>query len=396
MITTLVLKAIRACNLRCPYCYYINEKTEDYGSAMSIETAKHLYSAFSSYLSPSNTRAILIWHGGEPLVLGRNRFQALLDAQNEFFAPGTVMNCLQTNGVLIDDDWVDFIERNELQVGLSLDGPAAVHDRLRPSVSGEPTHEAVIRAMNLLGARGIPFGVLAVADPGADGAAVVRHFREIGVASCDLLIPMTNHALQRRLPVLDGSSSRIDMGGLTRYLVGAFREWIGADDPSVRIRLFEAMIFNALGISQTCTNAGVSDKVFAQVAVVETNGDLCMDTEFGEIERNGFGQEYRLGLNVVDDGLTFEKAERVLGERIASRGLGRLPDECQRCPVRSVCRGSHPGSRFDDGDGSFNHRSAHCAAMYELSAEVVGYLCRNGYDSQLFDPVLRELQTTNQ
>lgn len=391
MISTLVIKSIRACNLRCPYCYYINKKTEHYGSILSVDCARRLYAALAPYLKRESLGATLIWHGGEPLLLGRRRFQALLNAQHDYFAPGTVMNCLQTNGVLVDDAWADFFERNDLHVGISLDGPAELHDRLRPKTRGAGSYAEVVRAMQLLDRRQIPFGVIAVASPGADGKAVVRHFRELGITDCDLLIPMTNHALQRG-DTGKGGETAVDVAGLSRYLADAFHEWIEADDPSMRVRLFQAMIGNALGIRQTCANAGASAETLSRMAVIETNGDICMDTEFGEIERHGLGPQYRLGMNVCDEGFSFDRAEAALMERIRSRRLGALPDECQLCSVRSVCRGSHPGSRFDDCDGSFNHRSAYCEAMYELSAEVVDYLYRHGFGPSLIDPELRNLR----
>ena len=319
-------------------------------------------------------------------MLGRKRFQALLDAQTEYFARGAVVNCVQTNGVLINDAWADFFERNDIRVGISLDGPADVQDRYRPRVKGRGTHSEVIRAMDLLISRGISFGVIAVANPAADGAAVIRHFRELGIVSCDLLLPITNHALQRR------ADSAVNISGLKRYLSESFCEWIGGDEPRPKIRLFEAMLLNALGVHRPFANAGASEEGLSRVAVVETNGELCMDVEFGEIERHGLGAEYRLGLNVNDEGFNFERAEEALSARIKSRGLAGLSDDCRCCPARTVCRGSHPGSRYDDCDGSYNHRSAHCEAMYELSTEILHHLYQYGYGPHLLDPELRELR----
>jgi radical SAM protein with 4Fe4S-binding SPASM domain len=116
-----------------------------------------------------------------------------------------------------------------------------------------------------------------------------------------------------------------------------------------------------------------------------------MDVEFGDIERHGLGAEYRLGLNVNDDGFSFGGAHEALVDRIRSRRLAALPDDCAQCPVRSVCRGAHPGSRFDDRDGSFNHASASCEAMYELSTSILHHLYQHGYGPHLADPALREL-----
>jgi radical SAM protein with 4Fe4S-binding SPASM domain len=152
------------------------------------------------------------------------------------------------------------------------------------------------------------------------------------------------------------------------------------------------MILNALGVHRPFANAGGSQETLSAVAVVETDGELCMDVEFGEIDRHGVGAEYRLGLNVNDDQFSFERAQEALSARIKSDGLAALPDECQCCPARSLCRGSHPGSRYDDVDRSFNHRSVYCEAMYDLSTELLHHLYQYGYGPHLVDPVLRELR----
>ena len=383
MISTLVIKAIRACNLRCPYCYYINDQTPHYGLVISAECIERLYESYAAYADGRLEAVNLIWHGGEPLMLGRRRFQHFLDLQRQYFRETTVLNRLQSNGIMIDDAWADFFEANSIDVGISLDGPPEVHDRMRVNAKGEGSFAEVSRAIRLLQERGRPAGVLAVATADADGAAVLDCFTALGVEACDLLIPMTNHGIQRR-------GKPIDMAEVGTQLRAAFRKWITDDDPSLRIRLFEALFMNALGGRQNCANAGARAEDNCQYVVVETTGDICMDTEFAEIDRFGLGKEYYTGLSVLDPDLSFAQAEAVVRERFLSRGLDRLPDECQRCPVRSVCRASHPASRFDDRDGSYNHRSAYCEAMYPLCHDVVDYLAANGYRDVLFDPVLRE------
>lgn len=383
MISTLVIKATRACNLRCPYCYYINEQTEAYGTMISDRLVERLYATYAEYAAGKGETLSLIWHGGEPLLLGRRRFQRILDAQATYFGEVEVQNMVQTNGTTIDDDWASFFLDNNVGVGISIDGVRDTHNAMRVDSHGEGTFDRILESIELLHRRGISVGVLCVAGPEIDGVAFLKLLRDIGVKGCDFLIPMTNHAIQRQ------PNQRVDMERVGEVLRAAFQHWTTDDDPEIHIRLFESLILNALGLKSVCSNAGAGAEQLGTVAVIETNGDVCMDVEFGEIDRLANGDEYRLGANILDDDFSFLTAETILRDRVAKKQLADIPSQCMGCPAQTICRGSHPGSRYDDLDGSFQHSSAYCDAMLGLSLDVVEYLDRSGLRPSLVDPRLR-------
>lgn len=384
MIQLVVIKAIRACNLRCPYCYYINEDTPRYGLIVSERTLEKLYEQVARYVG-QRTGFAFIWHGGEPLMLGRKRLQAFLDLQRRFFSKDQVRNLLQTNGVLLDQAWVDFFKENEVGVGLSLDGTQRTHDRTRITRTGRGSYHDVIRALELCRRNGMSVGVLAVASGDADGYETLAHFQELGVEACDFLMPMTNNALQARGagPEYDRFT---DFQRVGAFLRGAFRRWVEQPEPFISVRFFESLIQNAFGISNDYLDAGPT--TLAENLVLETDGDVCLDTDFWHVDRYGLGAQYRLTMNVHDRDFSLARVEAALEAVVAERGLARLPGACQACQVRSICHASHPASRFDS-DGSFDHRSAYCEAMYALSDEILAYLVQRGYADRLFDPDLR-------
>lgn len=386
MISTLVIKAVRACNLRCPYCYYINEDTQAYGSLLTEALVRRLYERYAAYARGSGETVNLIWHGGEPLLLGRRRFERILDLQTEYFQT-PVRNMIQTNGVGINQAWIDLFLEYNVGVGISLDGLRDTHDKSRFDSHGRGTFDRIIEAIQLCHSNGIGVGVLCVATPEIDGEGFVELMIDLGVRGCDFLVPITNHALQR------SQEHGVKMSGVSSVLCNAFRHWVQKNNPDLRIRLFESLLLNALGIKSVCANSGAKAEQLATVAVVETNGDVCMDVEFGEIDRHGIGEEYRLGANLLDENFSFSAAEELLVERIQERGLAGIPRECEPCPARSLCRGSHPGSRYDDRDRSFQHRSAYCDAMLDLSMEVVSYLHRSGLSDSLVDRRLQRVVT---
>ena len=380
MVHTLVVKVLRACNLRCDYCYYINEDTPHYGMEMSDEVLDQLYASFAQYLKREDERGTIIWHGGEPLMLGRERFTELLDRQQHYFAPGTIRNHLQTNGLLVDDDWIDFFLKHDVKVGLSLDGTRETHDRHRVTKGGHGSYDLAVRAIRRLRRRGVEVGVLSVMGSTDDGRGTLEHLRdELGVRGVDFLFPISNHALARR--------ESLDTDQLSRFLRSAFEAWTEAPQASFSVRLFRALILNALGFSHNYFASGATR--LGDVVVVETDGAICLDTDFSQIDRFGMGEEYRAGLHLLEDDFSFDQVEQALAARIEEKNLDELPDACQQCQMRSVCRAAHPASRYDDRDGSFDHHSVYCEALYDLCEDIVDYLVEHGYEEHFVDPDLR-------
>ncbi|CAN5750159.1 anaerobic sulfatase-maturation protein [soil metagenome] len=380
MVHSVILKSIRACNLRCTYCYYINEDTPEYGLTMSDACLERVYASYAEYLHDNGARGSLVWHGGEPLMLGRPRLQRLLDLQRRFFAPGSIENHLQTNGLLITDEWIDFFKRNDVKVGLSLDGTKEVHDRFRVTKGGKGSYDLVIRAIERLRGHGIEVGVLTVMGSTPDGRRELMHLRdELRIRGADFLFPISSHALARRSP--------LDQKILSEFLLSAFQTWTEADDSLFTVRLFRALIKNAMGMPHNYFASGAAS--LGAAVIVETDGKVCMDTDFSEIDRYDLGSEYRFDFSVMDEDFTFAKVDRALHARIEERQLDRIPADCQSCRMRSVCRGAHPASRYDDRDHSFDHRSVYCEAMYDISDAVVEYLVRSGHGEDLADADLQ-------
>jgi uncharacterized protein len=120
------------CNLRCRYCFYL-EKESLYGSGeswrMSEETLE-LYIRQYIEATPAAAQEInLTFQGGEPTLMGLDFFRRAVELQRQYMPPGKrIRNSFQTNGLLLDDAWCDFLRENQFLVGLSIDGPDELHD----------------------------------------------------------------------------------------------------------------------------------------------------------------------------------------------------------------------------------------------------------------------------
>jgi uncharacterized protein len=129
---------------------------------MSVETLDRALSLVFAH--PSLESSIdLAWHGGEPLAMPLAWYEAATTVVERRRPAGVELrHRFQTNGLLLDREWARFFARTRARVGLSIDGPAALHDANRRTRAGTGTHDAAMSAMRLLQDEQIPFHVITV------------------------------------------------------------------------------------------------------------------------------------------------------------------------------------------------------------------------------------------
>ncbi len=155
----LILQPTPFCNIDCDYCYLPNR---DSTARMSMETVRLAAQRLvdDGLVGESLT---VVWHAGEPLVLPPDYYEQTITTIAQIVGSGCeVSHSIQTNGMLINDAWCDLFVRHRIRVGVSIDGPEDLHDRHRKTRSGKGTHAAVVRGMELLRRRVIPFHVITV------------------------------------------------------------------------------------------------------------------------------------------------------------------------------------------------------------------------------------------
>jgi len=146
-----IVKVTRLCNLRCTYCH---DWREGPGQVMTFPVQARLFAALMG--DPGHGTIDIVWHGGESTMIGRRQVLRMLYLQRVFARPGqTLKNRLQTNGTRLDDAWVRLLGRYDFGVGLSLDGPAEIHDRSRVDAAGGPTFAAAARGLRLVREAGL-------------------------------------------------------------------------------------------------------------------------------------------------------------------------------------------------------------------------------------------------
>ncbi len=322
------------CNLRCAYCYYLGKESLFPADRPRRMADDLLEQYISQRLQTSPGPAIHFeWHGGEPTILGLDYFRRIVELQRKHVGPGhTVTNGLQTNGVLLTEQWADFLADERFSVGLSLDGPRGLHDIFRRDAVGGPTHTDVLRAFHLLSQRRVHCDVLCVVHAKNVQAPtlVYRFFRELGVKHLQFL-PLVE--LQRDTP--SGVSSRTaPPEALGEFLCIVFDAWIERDLGRIVVQFFDEALRPAMGLPHALC---IFRETCGDVAVLEHDGSFYACDHFVDAS-------HRIG----------SLRERPLCELMAApemlefgeRKRDALPNYCRQCDVLEWCNGGCPKDRF--------------------------------------------------
>jgi uncharacterized protein len=281
------------------------------------------------------------WQGGEPTLMGLDFFRQVVASQREFGRSGQVCgNGLQTNGVLINEEWADFLLEYRFLVGLSLDGPEDVHNRFRSTTDGRGSWSRAVRARDILLNRGVAVNALVVVnDESVRRAREIYGFHKEGGLEHMQFIPCVEPDPARRGRL---SPVSVTSDAYGRFLCELFDLWT-ADfrngEPTTFVRWFDDVFYTYVGLpAPECAllpECGV-------YLTVEHNGDVFPCDFFVEPDN-------RLG-NVMNDRLTDllnGRSQRKFGAQKSGR-----PPECGDCRWLRNCWAGCPKDRRALGDPS--------------------------------------------
>jgi uncharacterized protein len=355
---TFIVKIAARCNLNCTYCYVYNLGDTTFRlrpGVMSRQVAQAALKRIIGYATRHDmSKLALVLHGGEPLLVGKVWMTWFLEEANRLTPPGLRMTfSLQTNGTLLDRDWLSLLARHRVSLGISIDGPSDWHDRHRIDFRGRGSYALVRRGLERVleaGSAAPRWGVLTVANPAYSGVAIYKHLLEIGVRNMDFLWPDFHHDMLPPWPA----------GSLTQYYNEIFDAWYQAGDSKVSIRWFETVIEMLLGAQSRIDALGPHP--LAEV-VVETDGSL----EPLDVLRTCGNGMTRLGLNVLANDIEDLRATELF--QLCLRNQNLLPEECHHCPVYSVCGGGYLPHRWGNSRG-FRNPSVHSAELRSVIMHV--------------------------
>ncbi len=368
------------CNLDCTYCFFLSKEALYPGSKFRMTDETHEQYIRQLLESHRTDRVTVAWQGGEPSLMGLDFYRDTMKLVEKYRRPGQVIeHTLQTNGTKLDEEWATFFAEHGFLIGLSMDGPADIHDAQRVDKGGAGTHAKVMRAARLLQDAGAEFNILCTVHSlnGDRGKEVYRFFRDEVGAGFMQFIPIIERATPELLEVAEagwGDSNKArplyeQKGDLVtsrsigpeqygRFLIDIFEEWVRRDVGSVYVQMFDVTLSNFVGgppglciHSETCGRG----------PALEHNGDLYTCDHFVE-------PKYKLG-NINETHMV----ELVGSPQMYMFGQDKrdtLPRACRECDVRFACHGGCPKDRFRNdpyGEPGLNYL---CAGFKDFFGHV--------------------------
>ena len=330
------------CNLNCTYCYYL-DKAGIYGKEpkMSLDI---LEKCIKEYLEINDSEEITFdWHGGEPLILGLEYFEKIVEFQNKYKGRKKIFNTIQTNATLMNADFASFFRDNNFLVGVSIDGPQYIHDKYRKDKGDFPTFNKVMRGVELLHRYGVEFNTLTTINKASEGKGleVYDFLKRIGSHYMQFMpvVEYINNETNRITSPDDGNSKlapwSVEPVKYGEFMCEIFDYWVENDVGEYFVNLFDSTLANYCGMNPgTC----VYSETCGANAVVEHNGDIYPCDHF-------VYSSYKLG-NISEMSLS----DIVSSNKMAEFGINKrniLPHECFKCRYYFACHGECPKHRFD-------------------------------------------------
>lgn len=359
--STFLFKTASRCNLNCTYCYVYNRGDSSWRTRPKTMRADVFRTACVRIRDHIQEHGIespsLIFHGGEPLLVGVRRFRQYLNIIDEVFTvSGRPSLGLQTNGVLIasdaGDEWLDLFEEYEIPIGLSLDGVTETTNRQRIDHNGRSSLQTVLSAINRIRQRPQLWerlGLLKVIDPYESPVAVAERIRSLGVRRCDFIQPL----LHWNSPFVDDHAEyQACFANYWKRLASWW--WEQSGDDFLEIRTFVVWGSHFLGVHQGLDAWGGGA---SHILVIETDGCYELTDSF-KVLGEGFTS---LGQSVIGTCISdLFKLDKLKWIWTQSQ---QLPTQCSMCRFRAVCGGGYLPTRFNGTD--FSMPSYHCAGILE-------------------------------
>ena len=359
------------CNLDCHYCYYL-DKAEIYKGRQPRMSEDMLEALTRQYIESNDVPEVTFnWHGGEPLVMGLDFYRKAVELQSKYAGEKIIHNTLQTNGTLITPEWADFFRENDFLIGISIDGPADIHDKFRRDKGGQPTFDKVMHAVSLLRQRGVQFNTMTTVNKASEGrgAEVYRFLKSIGSRYMQFM-PVVEHVMypvdsqgrvqKKARPYIVSPDTpgaylarwSVSSSGFGKFMCDIFDEWWKGDVGRYFVNLFDATLAGYCGVQPgSCAYAATCGGNL----VVEHNGDVYPCDHF-------VYPEYFSG-NIETEHLR-QIASSDMQHRFGLNKRNALPSKCIACKYGHLCHGECPKHRFSKTDSGDTGLSALCSGYY--------------------------------
>ena len=337
------------CNIACTYCY-VQTKSKD---RMSVTLAKRIVDELLAH-NNSDEPTRLIWHGGEPMLAGLPFYREITDYIGTTYPEHNVIHCIQTNGTLLDDEWVDFFLERDFKVGVSMDGWKELHDACRMTASGQGTFRRIFDNIQRARGRGLVIGILAVVT-----RHTIGHERELFDFFVGHKLDFGFHPITSLTPWMDNELS-ITSDEFADVSTTLFD--LGFYQPEPRVTNVAPSHHYALAVMMGCSSGlCVLSKACADEYIsVEPSGRVHICDRFSG------NTELSLG------NLSTQSFSEILESPVRQQFLMRweqLIEQCGACQWAAICYGGCPHEAYA-ASGSIYAADPNCKAYKRIFQHV--------------------------
>lgn len=343
------------CNMVCGYCYNGSARKDCSSSpkTISMEAIHKIFDQVHPFMKGKHL--VVIWHGGEPLLAGKDFYREAIEVQRSAVKDRfKVTNCMQTNGILIDEEWADILRELKIGPSVSLDGPANLHDSIRRSINDKSTYHQAMRAYRMLQQQDVNTGMLVVISQNnyRHPETMWRWILDEKIPHFDFL-PCIEPELWRQGKQKYGLSPE----EVAQFSIHLFDLWFNHADPKIRIRTFRDAIKGQIGgrVNICSWKAGCLQHIsFDSIG----NAFPCAryhcypDTIMGNILDDGFA-----GI------MTSEKT------RWVHEGIASGQEKCRDCEWNHICGSGCPFLKYAL-HGTWEAPFVHCQSRKALFSHI--------------------------
>ncbi|GAA3451929.1 FxsB family radical SAM/SPASM domain protein [Dactylosporangium matsuzakiense] len=349
----LIVKIHSRCNLSCDYCYMyesIDQSWRTRPTTMSPATITAVAARIREHARVHDLRDLqVVLHGGEPLLAGHAGLEAALAEIRAAFPAARF--AMQTNGILIDERFLELFHNYGVRVGVSVDGDRAATDRHRRYANGRGSYDRIAAGIELLmRPENAPVygGLLCTIDVRNDPGAVFDGLLAFRPPRVDLLLPHGNWTT----PPPDHERP----GAYGEWLIAVFERWYGRRPEPTRIRIFESIIARLFGLPSGTESIGGDEP---GIVTIETDGTYEQSDALKTTAEGGPATGLDVTAHSLDDVL----------EHLAVAAPYLLSAQCRACPVVAVCGGGLRAHRFSATNG-FDNPSVYCTDLFALISHI--------------------------
>ncbi|MGC9053301.1 MAG: anaerobic sulfatase maturase, partial [Candidatus Hydrogenedens sp.] len=332
-----------ACNLRCIYCFYYEKK--NIFTKQLIMTDDVLNHYIEDYIKNNPAEEIIFgWQGGEPTLAGLPFFKKVIELQGKYKGSKKILNTLQTNGTLLDENWINFLRDNHFLVGISIDGPEEIHNSFRIDSNGHGTFNKVVEVIQLLKEAGVEFNTLTCIHRRnwMRGKEIYKFLKTIGSQYLQFIpiVERIGNCRSDGLKLVHPGNEEAKTTDWTLlpehwgyFLNAVFDEWVREDVGKIFVQMFDITLAGWMGIEPPLC---VHSKNCGKAIILESNGNVYSCDHF-------VYPEYYLG-NILETSLS-EMINSEFQNNFAVE-KSHLTNKCRRCKYLFVCNGGCPKHRF--------------------------------------------------